>query len=419
MIAQTEFKHRLIFITLCLTYIATGILAVLPGASLLQLASNTRVSLEVAGGMFAISSFGFLLGAVLAGPFTRWIQPKYLMSLGLFLLGLGSLITVLTPSFLVLLLGQMLKGLGFGFIDVSLNTIATLSFQENLSENLNNIHGMYGLGALLGPLLLTVGLQFFHSLSLAYMIGAAVAITTMLLALGQRVPALPHKAKEEAQAGSAARTQGRQVFLQGLLWLMILQISFCASAEIGFGNWIVTVVSRSSGIVPALAAPVATAFYIGLTVGRLGGAQLLRRGWLGETHLLYMTLWGGAACGLLVALFPGQLPVAYGASALVGCFYGPLFPGIMAITSRRFPHAIGPVSSAMMIGTGASAIIFPALMGALIPLLGINWVIAIPALLCLGVVLPMALANRVEQRTLQSTVMQHTIEQTAETPIVP
>ena len=95
-------------------------------------------------------------------------------------------------------------------------------------------------------------------------------------------------------------------------------------------------------------------------------------------------------------MFPGQVLVSYVASALVGCFYGPLEPSIMAITSRRFVRAIGPVSSILIISTNATSMIVPAAMGLLIPALGINWVMAIPALCCAFAVLPMALANRAQ-----------------------
>ena len=84
------------------------------------------------------------------------------------------------------------------------------------------------------------------------------------------------------------------------------------------------------------------------------------------------------------------------ASALVGCFYGPLCPGIMAIPSRRFVHAIGPVSSILIISTDTTSMIVPAAMGLLIPSLGINWVMAVPALCCAFVFLPMMLANRAQ-----------------------
>jgi FHS family glucose/mannose:H+ symporter-like MFS transporter len=401
--AHSTYSPRFIFFTLGMTYIATGIVSTLPSASLIRLASNTHVSLQVAGGIFTVSAFGFLLGAILAGTLTRFMKPKYLLAFGLFLLASGSLATALTDSFPVLLISQGFKGLGFGFIDIALNTIATIAFRETLSEKLNNIHGMYGVGALLGPLLLAFGLQFFNSLPFAYLFGMLVSVLTIILILTQYIPDLPRVAKSEQSDKTASRRELRAVLRQGLLWSMALQISIYACAEVGFGNWLVTAVSESAHISLALAAPVATAFFIGLTAGRLGGAQLLKRGWLTETRLLYTALLGGALRGTLVAIFPAQPLISYGASALVGCFYGPLFPSLMAITSRRFVHSIGPVSSVMMIGTGATSMVIPAAMGLLIPVIGINWVMAIPAACCLLVIVPMALTNRSQRATPESS----------------
>ncbi len=395
MLNTTLPNRRLLLMTLGLTYIAIGMLGALPGASLIRLASNTHVSLEVAGSMFTISAFGSMLGIVLSGFLMRYIQPKYLLTLGLFLLGSGSTTIALTSSFPVLLLGQMVIGLGFGFIDLSLNTIATLAFQERLASDLNTLHGLFGLGSLLGPLVLAFGLHFFKSLELSYFAGAGVAAITILLLLGQQLPELARQATN-VQQKRAANSELQKVLRQGLLWLMVLQLSIFSAAEIGFGNWIVTAVSQSAAISLAQAAPVATVFFLGLTAGRLFGAQLLRRGWMSEASLLFAALCGGVFCGTIVAMFLGQVLVSYVASALVGCFYGPLEPSIMAITSRRFVHAIGPVSSILIISTNATSMIVPAAMGLLIPALGINWVMAIPALCCAFAVLPMALADRAQ-----------------------
>jgi MFS transporter, FHS family, Na+ dependent glucose transporter 1 len=395
MVNRALSNRRLLLMTLGLTYIAMGMLGTLPGASLIQLARNTHVSLEVVGGMFTLSAFGDLLGAALSGFLMRSIKPKYLLVLGLFLIGSGSTTTALTSSFLVLLIGQMLVGLAFGFVDISLNTIATLAFQETLSSDLNTIHGLFGLGALLGPLILAFGLHFFNSLELSYFVGAGVAAITILLVLLQRPPE-PARQATNVEQKRAANRELRNVLRQGFLWLMVLQLSIASAAEIGFRSWIVTAVSQSAPTSLVLAAPVATAFFLGMTAGRFGGAQVLRRGWMSEGSLLYAALVGGTFWSIIVALFPGQLLISYVASALVGCFYGPLYPGIMAITSRRFVHAIGPVSSLLIISTDTTSMIVPAAMGLLIPSLGINWVMAIPALCCAFAFLPMMLANRAQ-----------------------
>jgi len=319
MVNTTLPNRRLLLLTLGLTYIAIGMLGALPGASLIRLARNTHVSLEVAGSMFAISAFGSMLGIVGSGFLMRYLQPKYLLLLGLFLLGSGSTMIVLTNSFSVLLLGQTGIGLGFGFIDPSLNTIATLTFQEALASEMNTLHGLFGLGSLLGPLLLAFGLHLFNSLQFSYFVGAGVAAITILLVFVQQLPR-PVRQATNVEHKPAANRELRNVLRQGLLWLMVFQVSLFAAAEIGFGDWIVTVVSQSAELSLAQAAPVATAFFLGLMAGRFGGAQVLRYGWMSEASLLSTVLCGGVVCGVIVALFPGQVLVSYVASTPVGCF---------------------------------------------------------------------------------------------------
>ncbi len=393
--AVPNLNRRLLFYTLFLAYISAGIISVLPGASLPLLAENTHVSLAIAGSSFASSALGFAIGVLIAGALTTRLNSKYILMGGLGLMAISGTIIPWIPSFSILLVSQFIKGAGFGFIDVSINTIATLAFHDTLGETLNNVHSSYGIGALVGPLLLSLSLQVLNEAFWAYLAGGVAGFATIFLLLRQAVPSIPGQHENRQQQNPAL---SRGVFRQGLLWLMALQIALYAGAELGFGNWIVTAVSQSAAITLALAAPAATAFFLGMTIGRLLGAQALKRELLSEKRLLYLSIFGGCISGLLVAAFPGQIVVSFVASAFVGFFYGPLFPGIMAIASRQFVHVLGIVSSVMLVSTGAAAMILPALMGVLIPIIGINWVMAIPALACLLVIIPFGLAIRQQQQ---------------------
>jgi fucose permease len=397
MLERNFSQRQLILITLGLAYIALGMLGALPAVSLILLASNTHVSLGVAGSMFTVSSIGGMLGIILSGFLIRSVKPKYLLMLGLFCLGSGSMTIALTSSFPMLLLGQFVVGLAFGFIDISLNTIATLAFKERLASDLNTLHGLFSLGALLGPLILAFSLQFIKSLELPYFIGAGVTALTILLLLPQQLPQLARQAKD-VQQKQAANTELNKVLRQSFLWLMVLQLSISSAAQMGFRSWIVTAVSQSAAISLAQAAPIATAFFLGMTAGQFGSALVLRQGWFSERMLLSTALLGGAFWSVIAAIFSGNVFVSYIVSVLVGCFYGPIYPSIIAITSRRFVHAIGPVSSIMIISTDVSSMIVPVAMGLLIPVLGINWVMAIPALCCALAFIPMTLANRTQQQ---------------------
>ena len=389
--AVPKLNRRLLFYTLFLAYICAGIISVLPGASLLLLAENTHVSLAIAGSSFTLSALGFIIGVLIAGLFSTKLNSKYILMGGIGLMSLAGAITPVTHSFSVLLITQLIKGVGFGLIDVSINTIVTLAFHDTLGETLNNVHSSFGIGSLSGPLLLSLSLQMLNEALWAYLVGAVAGCVVIFLLIRQTVPEIPTQNDKQRQQQPSL---SRNVFRQPLLWLMALQIALYVGAELGFGSWIVTVLSQSAAISLALAAPAATAFFLGLTIGRLLGGQVLRRGLLSENQLLYVSILGGYVSGILVAIFPGQIVVSFGASALVGLFYGPLFPGIMAMASRQFVNNIGIVSSVMLVSTGAAAMVLPALMGVLIPIIGINWVLVFPAFCCLLIIVPLILANR-------------------------
>ncbi len=410
--AVPKLNRRLLIFTLFLAYICAGIISVLPGASLLLLAENTQVSLAIAGSSFTLSALGFIIGVLIAGFFSTKFNSKYILMGGLGLMSLAGAITPVTHSFSVLLIAQLIKGVGFGIIDVSINTILTLAFQDTLGETLNNVHSAYGIGALSGPLLLSLSLQMLNEALWAYLVGAVAGFVVFFLLIRQTVPEIPNQNDKQRQQQTSLYPN---VFRQPLLWLMALQIALYVGAELGFGSWIVTVLSQSASISLALAAPAATAFFLGLTIGRLLGGQVLRRGLLSEKQLLYISILGGFISGIVVAIFPGQIVVSFGACVLVGSFYGPLFPGIMAMASRQFVNNIGIVSSVMLVSTGSAAMVLPALMGILIPVIGINWVLVFPAFCCLLIIVPLLLAHRRQRRSLKMLDNDITINE--ETPL--
>lgn len=408
---------RLLFYTLYMAYIAAGIITILPGPTLSLLAARTYVSLAQASWAFTIFSTGFALGVVIAGTLGKWVSPKALLLLGLALMGGTGLITPFTHSFPLLLASQCTKGIGFGFLDVSINILATLVFNEKLSETLNRLHSSFGVGSLLAPLLLSLTLTAAHDFTWAFLSGSIACAVCFAMLLYQRTPTiLPSSATApgdgKGQPVERTRRMGPGIFGQILLWLMALEFFLYIASEVGFSSWIVTAVSQSAAITLALAAPAATAFWLGLTASRLLGAQVLKRMLLSEKQLLYVCIVGGTICGLLVAFFSGQVIIAFAASTCFGFFLGPLFPGMMSIASRWFVHNLNTISGVVFVACGVSGMIFPVVMGLLFTSPGIPWAMSIPALGCLLIAAPLYLANRKQRVTLQLRQQEHTIEDT-------
>ena len=414
-------SRRLLFYTLYLAYIASGIISILPGPTLPLLAAHTGVSLEQGSWIFTASATGFAAGALLAGMLCKWLSPKTVLMLGLLLMGGTGLITPLTHSFPILLVSQFTKGLGFGFLDVSINILSTLAFHDTLSESLNGLHSSFGVGSLVAPLLLSATLTLLHDFTWAFLTGSIAALICAGLLARQRppgsvpAPQLQENLRQEQKKALTGAAR-RNIFLQLLLWLMALEFFLYIASEVGFSNWVVTAVSLSASISLALAAPAATAFWLGLTASRLLSTQVLKRALLSERQLLYLCIAGGGASGLLVALFPGQLFIAFAASALFGFFLGPIYPVLTAIAARWFVHALNAISGVLLVSCGISGMIFPVVMGALISSAGISWGMAIPSLGCLLIAMPLYLATRQQRLTLQLRQQEHTIEESSPLP---
>src|SRR5712692_11380108 len=107
---------------------------------------------------------------------TKRLSPKSTLMIGLLLMGTNSIITPWTHLFSLMLASQFLMGIGFGFLDVSINILVTLSFQETLSQTLIGLHSSFGLGALVAPLLLSLALAIAHDSIWAYLAGSLTAL---------------------------------------------------------------------------------------------------------------------------------------------------------------------------------------------------------------------------------------------------
>jgi MFS transporter, FHS family, glucose/mannose:H+ symporter len=388
-------NYRLLFYVVCLINTTAGIALILPAATLPLLVAHTHILLEFAGWIFAAFSSGTMLNAIVLGAFDKRINPKYLLIGGMAILGTTSLVVAWTHVFVVLLIVQFFAGIGFGFIYVSSNVLTTLLFLDTLSEMLNKIVSSFSMGALLGPLFLSLALQVSGEPIWAFGVVTFLACVTIGYLLFVDVPkaAVLHKTHQKIVVPS------KHIFKDVVFWLALSQMFLYLGTQVGFSNWIVTVVSKATSVTLALAAPAETLFWFGLMSGSMACAFLWRRNLINERLVLYYCFVGGCLSDLLVVSFPGNIWICFAASLLMGCFLGPIFPSIMAITSRHFVTRLGFVSSAMSFCGELAACACPATMGLIIVHFGVSWAMLLPALSCLLITIPFSLAWWWQTRT--------------------
>ncbi|MBF6595861.1 MAG: MFS transporter [Thermaceae bacterium] len=173
-----------------LALLMSGIIGAAPGAVIPQWQHDFSVSREVAW-YFNLFFVGGLLGTFL-GSRMRLRHPWF--PLALVSEGLGLLLVAFTPLFGGILLAAPLLGLGLSVCNFHGNTLPGELYAKGRLVVLNRINAVFGVGAVLAPLLLTL-----LPWRVGYILFAGVALITAALLWKAPPPVLGAHSKAKGQ----------------------------------------------------------------------------------------------------------------------------------------------------------------------------------------------------------------------------
>jgi fucose permease len=238
------------------------------------------------------------------------------------------LLNAIAPGWWMMLIAAVVAGLGAGAIDTALNGYVA---RHHSARQMNWLHGCWGIGASLGPLVAAFALRTTGSWRHAYAsLGAAELALALLffatLAWWQDGPAPLSPAREAVTTPPSA--------IAGVLLFAVY-----GGLEASIGLWSASYLVATRGATAAEAGAAVAIYWGGLTAGRLV---------LGVFSSGHAAL--GIARGGLMAVFPGlavlafpQLPwwLVLVALALLGMALGPVYPTFMHDTPRRHGDRLG------------------------------------------------------------------------------
>ena len=351
---------------------------------------------------FAGSAVGtLLLGALL----TRLSLRSSLMVAALGLV-LGLLGVALSPTWGLLLTGATLGGLAYGMLSAGLN----LAFAELGPGPSNLVNGLFGVGSVVSPILVTLLAKGSHSppFLLMAVMAAALAVGVRLLwpkpaqtRPVQTKPVQIQSTQSEGRSTIQAKAAGacedpendipgstlpqqpppvskRVMTLFGTCFLLYVGI------EAGYGNWATTYFARLGAGQPELL----TSFYwLALTAGRFASAALGSR--FAPLQVLSFGT-GGAMLGSALMLLGGLRLAPYGL-VLAGFCIAPIFSTQLAWFTRSQPPRLAPYM--LTLGSVGGAVL-PALTGLALPRLGLVSVPLAPLVIAALLLVCAALLNR-------------------------
>jgi MFS family permease len=285
----------------------------------------------------------------------RFGSSRVLVAAGA-LLSLALLLPPLARSAPWLGLGLVVFGIGYGCVNVAMNSIAVDVVAALRRPVMPSFHAAWslgglagaGLGGLLAPLLAPLPhLGIASLLGLAVTVGCGRMLPAHPLAAAAggagepgRRPGSPAGSRPGSAAGSRPGSGGhawRVVLLFGL-------IALCSTyGEGAIGDWGALHLRQDLGAGPGLAAAGYAAFALAEACGRLAGSWLLAR--LGQARVL--VLGGLTACaGMLAAALAPVLPVALAGFALTGLGVANMFPAAMTRAGLLAgPHGVAVAST--------------------------------------------------------------------------
>lgn len=319
-----------------------------------------------------VTSFtvGYLLTSFTIGALVlRFGYGSVLVASGLSMaLGAGGM--GLSPLWLPVLLGGVFLGAGVGLLDAGLNAYGAHHFN---SRQLNWLHAGFGVGATLGPMIMSGFIQSTPGWRGGYATVAAVATATafVFLVTLRRWNDAPRGATDGGDSTPGQR--GRSASLRDLgdpvvIGSALLFVLY-AGVEVTAGQWAYSLFTIERGVEASRAARWVSVYWGALTVGRIVFGLIADR--IGPTRLLRLTM-GSAFLGV-VLLWIGQ-PVVLGAAGLLilGFSLAPMFPLLIGETPRRVGrHRASFVVGLQMGGSSIGVMLLAGGMGVLVDAIGL------------------------------------------------
>ncbi|MBD2015309.1 MFS transporter [Microcoleus sp. FACHB-53] len=297
--------------------------------------------------LFLSQITGYLVAAFTSSLLSNHIGlARMLLLASTFLTG-ALIIYASAPLWAVMVVTGTALGLGIGLIDAGINTYIVNDSRH--AHFIGMLHGFYGTGALLGPAIATTLLGMHLPWRMVYLVFAGVVgllVAGMVWAIATDYQPLT---QQVTVSGGDARANLRTALCTPAVLVSGLLLLVYVGTEVAIGNWAYSVQTISRKTPEMVAGYSISAYWMGLTIGRMGMGYVIKR--LGTVRLIDLSLTLLTVGLLSWWLLPNQvlsLPI-------MGFALAAIFPTTMLLVPQRVatplvPAAIGFLTSVASLG---------------------------------------------------------------------
>lgn len=360
MMQQSKSRTRLPIIILFTAFVLLAMPIAIPSVQWPTIRDEFGLRQDSIGLLLIMGTIGHLLSGAFNGRLMYLIGAKKLLRLSLLIFGVSLYGYWLSPNWLFMVIMGLVGGWAAGTIDATGNTVVAARYDERI---MNWLHGFFGVGATLGPLVISLVVVWGSDWR-----GSAFVFGTLLLILFVITLIFDPLADVAEQInldniGEESAISGRETLAQPIVWITILFFFVYGGIEVSIGQWAFTIFTESRGLSEELARFWVSIYWGTFTIGRFifgiispwFSTKIWLRGCIISTTL-----------ALVLLLFPNNQLLGVSALALAGVAQAPIFATLISL----MPKLVGREHASNGIGyvvgaAGVGIAILPSLAGTL------------------------------------------------------
>ncbi|GEM_PF-658333 len=340
------------------------------------------------------------IGAVAAFLTAPLLQGR-IKKTSLLLIGAGIIVCSFSllgagRALMTLAVSSLFMGVGFGWLDANCNAVMVDLHHNDSAKYLGFLHGAFGVGALIAPILITALLSLIDWHSVSFLLGAIIAFAAivffvLLTSAKKGVPA-PLPEPRLTFAGVKSFLFHRRNALM-LIATMLYSIS-----QAGILIWIVRYMTLQYNA-EGLGSIALSLYWVFGTISRVFAPRL-------KIRPLVLLLFGVALTFVfqLVGVLSGSAIVMCIAGAVIGLVSGHFVPMILSVASAENPGNSSLIASSFLISIYATNSISPVIMGALASWTNLNVMMMLPAV-CAAISTVVVLVLLREERNAKTAAL--------------
>ncbi|MBP9147298.1 MAG: MFS transporter [Rhodoferax sp.] len=388
--AKPTWSHFALLAIIYLAFVSLGLPDGVLGVAWTAMRLDLNQPLAAVGLLTLMGTLASGTSTLVSGHILKRLGTGPVVMVSGFLTGLALLGYSVAPSLAWLLALTVPLGLGAGAVDAGLNHFVA---QHYSSRHMNWLHGCWGVGATLGPLIMGGALLVPGGWASGYQTLALLQLALALVLLASLSLWTRENARPQPQTHKDAQQNSIQPVSTLATWLAPLAFLLYVSAELGTGLWAASILVTDRGLDAARAGLWVSFYYGAITAGRFGIGLVANR--LGNRRLIRLGVLAAITGGLVFAPPDLPEPLSLAGLVLMGLGCAPIYPSMMHETARRFPVSITAAVIGRQVGLSyVGGALVPAACGVLASHLGLGAVMPALLLILLGLLATTEHLNR-------------------------